>query len=194
MSEVNAMKTASTIVLLAVALVCGCSKPDPRLALLEGESFGLGITLGTPYSQVQDLISQSLGRRISQNNVSTDDRFWKFEDTYGDYRFVIADIKQDGGVDFISILVAENKGDRTMLANNFPGKFPQVKTRYGITVGSTVEQMTDVYFKDTGVKADVLLIDAPGWHLLFRTRGNTIVGIRLMDDFVSTLPLSDLEK
>jgi hypothetical protein len=188
------MKVVSIIVLLAVTLVCGCSKPDPRLALLEGEDLGLGVTLRTPFSQVPDLIAQSLGRKIAHNNLSKDDRFWKYEDTYGDYRFIIGDINQDGGVDFISILVAENKGDRTMLANNFAKEFPQVKTRFGITVGSGVEDMTTAYMQGTGVRAEVLRIDAPDWHLLFRTRGNTIIGLRLMDDFVSTLPLANLEK
>ena len=188
------MKTASVIAVLAAAFLWSCAEPDPRLALLEGEDFGLGVTLGTPFSQVPELIAQSLGRKIAGNNLSTDDRFWRYEDTYGDYRFLLADIDQDGSVDLISILVVEDKGDQGLLAQNFPQKFPQVKTRYGIGLGSSVEEMTSVYFRETGVKAGVLRVDAPGWHLLFRTKGNSIIGLRLMSDLVYTLPLRKLEQ
>jgi hypothetical protein len=181
-------------IVVGLALMCSmfcCQKPDPYRELLKDESFGLGTPLGSHYSKVEGKIAESLGQRISENNVSRDSRYFEFRDIYANYSFIIGDINQDNRVDVIIISINSDM-NREFFASKFASEFPNIHTKTGVTVGSDSREVINYYkFSERGTRR--MLIETHNAHLLFNMKGSTVIGFQLADDFAFKMPIFTLK-
>jgi hypothetical protein len=184
----------AALIAVGLALVCStlsCQKPDPYRELLRDESFGLGTPLGSHYSKVEERISESLGQRIAENNVSRDSRYFEFWDIYANYSFIIGDINQDNRVDVILISINDD-ANIDFFASKFASEFPNIRTKTGVTLGSTSREVISYYnFEERGTRQ--MLIETHNAHLLFNMKGSAVIGFQLTDDFAFRMPIFTLK-
>ncbi|MCD6283579.1 hypothetical protein J7J84_08305 [bacterium] len=185
----RAAPIAVVLVLMCAAL--GCQKPDPYRELLKNESFGLGTPLGSPYSQVEERIAESLGQRIADNNVSRDSRYFEFRDVYNNYSFIIGDVNQDNRVDVIIISINSDT-NIDFLASKFATEFPNIRTKTGVTLGTSSREVLNYYkFGEHGTRK--MLIETHNAHLLFNMKVSAVIGLQLADDLAFKMPLFTLK-
>jgi len=183
---------AAVLAALALLWLLGCKEPDPFQPLLLNEDFGLGTPLGSPYSDVEGKIEQSLGKRVAENNHSTDPRYYDFRDIYNLYRFIIGDINQDRRVDTL-VLAINSQLNLEQHAREFTKSFPNVRTMVGVTLGTEVTEVIKVYqFGEYNLKS--MAVESRNRRLTFRPRGQVVAGMRLTDEFSSQMPVSLLEQ
>ncbi len=186
------MRAAPVAVVLALmCAVLGCQKPDPYREFLKDESFGLGTPLGSHYSKVEERIAESLGQRIADNNVSRDSRYFEFRDVYANYSFIIGDINQDNRVDVIIIFINSDM-NIDFFASKFASEFPNIRTKTGVTLGTTSREVLNYYkFGEHGTRK--MLIETHNAHLLFNMKSSTVIGFQLADDFAFSMPVFTLK-
>jgi len=175
--------TLRALLALALALsLVGCKKEDPYRELVEGEDLGTGVTLQTNYSNVPAIIAENLGKPIAERNVSTDSRYYEFADTYFDYAFIVADLDQNGRVDAVMVVTYALSGDREGKVKRFSTVFPQVRTKTGITIGSTLTDVAEGYGTHQQDLTHPSWVHSSAGHLYFFASVDQIGGIWLVDD------------
>lgn len=175
--------------LLSLLIAPGCNQ-DPYKELVASEDLGTGVTLGSPFSTVPRTIAATIGESFANRNVSTSTRYYKFMDAYSDYGLIVADWDQDRKVDAILLVVYARSGEPEQKVDRFRAVFPNVRTRNGITIGDTRPDVVEKYQTVKHGVRDARWIHSSAGHLHFRTIGDTIAGIWLLDD--PARPVTDL--
>ncbi len=179
------------LVLVTLFFTSGCKEKDPFRELIEGEDFGIGVTLDSYFPDVPKFISKTLGEYIAEHQVSPDARYYQFMDKYRNYSFIIADIDQTGSVDAIIITVAEG-GNPTAIARRFGVDFPKVRTKVGITIGSTVEEVAASYFGGNEEFKGLGWINSSSGNLRFDATQDVVTSMFLANRKARDYPLTTL--
>lgn len=177
-----------TLLLLALVFALySCREKDPYAQLVSGEDLGLGITLGSRLSEVEPRIEKSLGRIIAEHQISPDKRYFEFADPYREYSFYAVDVNQDGLVDGVMVAVTSGTAKAADSARRFQMRYPKVRTKLGITLGSKPEDIIEKYALPKTSFAKAMWVESSQGNLGFKCFEDVVTEIYLLNDTAKEL-------
>ncbi len=177
---------------LSLPAITACGEKDIYKPLLEGEDLGTGVRLNSLFSEVPKTIEQTLGKAIAEHQISTDKRYYEFADTYLDYSIIITDMDQNGKVDSIIVYTWDKGKDGEEKALLFPQKFPKIKTKTGITLGSTRQEVINAYTVGDTIYKGTGWIESSAGNLRFTIPTKVVTEIFLATRKAKNEPLGAL--